>query len=395
MKAFNQILKILFFSIFLSMSSHLLSQNNNEPVCGTETSTETLEYFNAIKPQLERFQSQFLNSKSNQNSSKSKSKNYIPIKAHVIRTTKGIGGMDEYEIKNAIASLNETFADAFMEFFLCDGINYIDNDAFYHFKSSEEKSMVEANYNVGVINIYFTDHIKNASEESICGYTYNKKDYDVIIMQNECASNNSSLAHELGHYFSLIHTHGPSNSCMTKELVNGNNCSSEGDQICDTPADPMLSTNNVNNFCRYIGTETDTNGDVFNPDTKNIMSYSMKGCRSHFTNEQLSRMYAYYMTTKTYLTCTDNSNAISKTEETKITNYKIYPNPISGDIIYIKFNNAIENPESFEISNLMGQVFMTGKLVNNQPINVGHLASGSYLMTLRSKDKKIVKRIIK
>ena len=394
MKIFNHNLKIIIFSILLSVSSHLLSQNNTLPVCGTITSAETLKYFNDIKPQLKNYQSKFLNSKSNKNSSKSTAKIQIPIKAHVIRTKNGEGGINEYELNDAITYLNETFSGGFMEFFLCNGIDYINDDTFYHFKSSEEKSMVDTNYITGAINIYFTDHIKNSSDESICGYTYNKQDYDVIIMQNECATNNSSLAHEIGHYFSLIHTHGVNNSCMTKELVNGSNCSSEGDQICDTPADPKLTTTNVNNFCRYIGTETDENGDTFNPDTKNIMSYSMKGCRSHFTEEQLARIYAYYMTTKTYLTCEeDNLYDVYKTEASNTLDIKIYPNPISGDIFYVK-SDSVEGSKNFEISNLMGQIFMSGKL-SNQPINVGHLSSGTYLVTIRNKNKKVVKRLIK
>ena len=124
---------------------------------------------------------------------------------------------------------------------------------------------------------------------------------------------------------------------MTKELVNGNNCSSDGDQICDTPADPKLTIQNINSFCRYIGTETDSNGDSYAPDTKNIMSYSMKGCRSHFSEQQLTRMYAYFMTTKSYLACGGEN---SETKIVKSTNVKIYPNPITGDVIYVKQNNS-------------------------------------------------------
>lgn len=298
--------------------------------------------------------------------------------------------MDTSELENAITNLNTTFGNAFMEFFLCDGINYINNDSFYHFKSSQEQALVEANNVSGVINIYFTETIENTSKESVCGYTYSKKNYDVIVMQNGCAGNDSSLAHELGHYFSLIHTHGTDNTCMTNEMVNGNNCSSDGDQICDTPADPKLTIKNFNNFCRYIGTETDSNGDPYTPDTKNIMSYSMKGCHSHFSEQQLARMYAYFMTTKNYLACGGED---AETKISASTNIKIYPNPISGEVIYVKQTSTKEY-HSFTISNLMGQVFVSGKLTNN-PIHLSHLPSGSYLITIRSNNSKMVKRLIK
>ncbi|MFH6769602.1 zinc-dependent metalloprotease [Gaetbulibacter aquiaggeris] len=390
MKMFPELIKFLFTGIIVLFPFNIFCQNNSDPICGTVTSAETLDYFNTLKPQLKHYEAAFMSSKKTQKNGKSISKNYIPIKAHIIRSSNGDGGMDTSELENAITILNNTFGNAFMEFFLCNGINYINNDSFYHFKSNQEQSLVDANNVSGVINIYFTETIENASNEYVCGYTYNKKNYDVIVMQNGCAGNDSSLAHELGHYFSLIHTHGADNTCMTKEMVNGNNCSSDGDQICDTPADPKLTIENVNNFCRYIGTETDSNGEHYTPDTKNIMSYSMKGCRSHFSEQQLARMYAYFMTTKNYLAC-GGEDAETKISES--TNIKIYPNPISGEVIYVKQTSNKEY-HSFTISNLMGQVFVSGKLTNN-PIHLSHLPSGSYLITLRSNNSKMVKRLIK
>ena len=146
-------------------------------------------------------------------------------------------------------------------------------------------------------------------------------------MKNSCVTNDSSLAHELGHFFSLIHTHGPDNNKMTTELADGSNCDTDGDGICDTPADPMLSCDNINNFCEFTGIETDANGHAFNPDTGNVMSYSRKPCRNHFTNQQLARMYAFYHTTKNYLACPSfNANFSADTnitcEETLMVNFK-------------------------------------------------------------------------
>jgi len=395
MKVFIRNLKIVFLSIFLSTPLCLQSQNNFDTSCDYKTTNETLNYFNKLKPELKSFALQFLSSKGSKNKSSSIDKNYIPIKAHIIRTSNGIGGLEDYELDAAITNLNEIFAEASMVFFLCEDINYIDSDSFYQFRSSKEGSLVNENYKKGVLNIYFSDIILNLSNESICGYTYNKEAYDVIVIQNDCATNSSSLAHEIGHYFSLIHTHGADNNKLTKELVNGDNCSEYGDQICDTPADPKLTIENVNNFCRYIGTETDAHGELFAPDTKNIMSYSMKGCRSHFSNEQLARMYAYYMVAKNYLNCSEDSDDISKIAKSSSESVpvKVYPNPIIGDVIHIKqFNDNIF--ESYEVSNLMGQVFASGKL-SNETIHVGHLASGSYLITLKNSHSRIVKRLIK
>ncbi|TGV04549.1 T9SS-dependent choice-of-anchor J family protein [Flavivirga rizhaonensis] len=319
--------KFLLLSVFLSVSYYISGQNKLESSCGTVTTPESLEYINSIKPQIKKHEQEFTTYKSSKSNSH-KIVNSIPIKAHIIRSSNGTGGLNISDLNDTIDNLNDIYADAYMEFFLCDGINYIDDDAFCHFKKGNESDLKATNYTTGLINIYFTDYLENASEESICGYSNNVgRNDDIIVMKNSCATNNSSLSHELGHFFSLVHTHGPDNSKMTSELVDGSNCDTDGDGICDTPADPMLSSNNINNFCEFTGIETDANGHTFNPDTGNMMSYSRKPCRNHFTDQQLARMYAFYQTTKNYLACPSfNANFIADTnvtcEETLTVNFK-------------------------------------------------------------------------
>tara|TARA_R110001583_G_scaffold144481_1_gene296438 strand:+ start:3438 stop:4571 length:1134 start_codon:yes stop_codon:yes gene_type:complete len=377
------------------MTSQLTSQNNLEPVCGTVTTLNKLEQYNTLKPLLKKHETEFMTMKSSQSKSSAHTIYSIPIKAHIIRTSGGTDGLNDGELKAAIATLNSIFSESSLEFILYGEINYIDNDNFYHFKSNEEKALVETNNLSGLVNIYFTDYIENTSDESICGYAHNEENYDVIIMNNSCATNGTSLAHELGHFFSLIHTHGIYNDQLTKEFVNGKNCNEEGDQICDTPADPKLTSKNQNNFCRYIGDEKDCNGDTFTPDTGNIMSYSMKGCRSYFSKQQLSRMYAYYLSVKNYLNMDTTSNLknVVGNEKSGKLNIKIFPNPISGDVLYMQ-PNSFEEPLKYEITNFMGQVYKSGTLTN-QPIQVDQLASGTYLVTVKNKNSKVVKKIIK
>ena len=296
-------LNVLMFSIFLSMSTFLFSQNGKEINCGNFTSTKSIEFYNSIKPQLKAFENDFLSAKSARGPVPVSVINSIPVKVFIIRNSDGSGGLSMSELNDAFSNLNSAYSDALLEFFLCSDVEYIDDDKLCHFKRGDEKSLTETNYVSGLINMYFTDYIENESNESICGYSDNVGRNDMVVMKNNCATNGSSLAHELGHFFSLLHTHGADNNNMTTELVNGSNCDTDGDGICDTPADPRLTSATVDNSCNYIGTETDTNGDVFNPDTNNTMSYSRKECRTHFTEQQLARMYAFYMTTKSYLSC--------------------------------------------------------------------------------------------
>lgn len=306
MNIFKKILPYLLYSGAFLFCANSNAQKSLE-ACGTVTNSETLHYLNSIKPELKKFEQAFLQLKSVANKSQAKFINSIPVKAHVIRSSDGTGGICESDLYNAFSNLNTVYADAFMSFFLCEGINYINEDELCHLNKGDETNLIER-YNVpGLINIYFTDNILGESDDTLCGYTDNSGRNDVIVLKSSCVTNSSSLAHEMGHFFSLIHTHGPDNTKLTTEFVDGSNCDTDGDGICDTPADPKLTSKNVNNFCEYTGTEKDAHGDLFAPDAQNIMSYSLKGCRSHFSNQQLARMYAFYHTAKSYLACPDFS----------------------------------------------------------------------------------------
>ncbi|TCL63930.1 putative secreted protein (Por secretion system target) [Mariniflexile fucanivorans] len=315
MHVLKSTITLFLFFIFLLIGWSIFAQN--EPLsCGTITSQKNIDFYNSIKPQLKNFEQSFTQKQASKSKFQTKFINSIPIKAHVIRNSNGTGGICEATINTAIANLNSIYADAFMEFFLCDGINYLDDDSLCHFKKGDEKTLIETNNVSGLINIYFTDYLVNYSDESICGYTDNEGRNDVIVLKNSCVTNDSTLAHEIGHFFSLVHTHGPDDAQST-ELVDGSNCDTDGDGICDTPADPKLTTKNVNNFCQYIGTETDAKGAAYKPDVNNIMSYAMKGCRTHFTQQQLSRMYAFYLTAKNYLASpTFNANFTADVSQT-------------------------------------------------------------------------------
>ena len=314
---------LLFFSIFLSFTIDASAQIEPNLSCGTITTQENLEFYKSIQSKVKKHEQKFLSLSNTYSKTGIKTINSIPIKAHILRYSNGSSGLSVSDLNSAIDNLNTIYADAYLEFFLCDGINYIDDDDLVHIKKNKDNTVTEANNVSGLINIYFTHSIRNDAEESICGYTDNAFRNDVIIMKNNCVKNTSSLAHEMGHFFSLIHTHGSKNNTQTTELVDGSNCDTDGDGICDTPADPKLSSSNVDNFCNYIGTATDANGDLFEPDTGNMMSYSLKGCRTHFSTQQLARIYGFYHSTKKYLSCpsfnAEFSTDINQTCEERLT----------------------------------------------------------------------------
>ncbi len=210
-----------------------------------------------------------------------------PIKVHILRRSDGTGGLTVAELDEMLERLNEIYLDAKITFYMCGDINYIDDDNYYDYSELDETALAGANDVANVCNIYFCNSVTNDEGGGLCGYAYYPtSSRDRVFMDNGCAKNGSTLAHEMGHYFYLRHTHNGGD-----ELVDGSNCSTAGDDLCDTPADPTLGSSNVDdNGCTYTGTEQDANGDFYNPDVTNIMSYAPRACRFSFSNDQLTRI---------------------------------------------------------------------------------------------------------
>ncbi|MCX7550225.1 T9SS type A sorting domain-containing protein [Xanthomarina sp. F2636L] len=289
MKTTNKILLIFCFALLLQNS--LFSQEMTE--CGTIETPESLEFYENNKQQIIEFEQEYLN-----NSNSRLTITSIPIKAHIIRTSSGTGGLSVSQLNDAMNVMNAFYVNANMEFYICDAINYIDDSTYYDFVDSDETALTGANNVSGLINIYFAN-TATSNGNNVCGYAYYPGGPDTIIMVNSCALNGSTLAHEMGHFFSLRHTHGGT----PNELVDGSNCTTEGDYLCDTPADPTLSYSNVNASCVYIGTDTDANGDTYVPDPSNVMSYSRKECRVLFSPQQYARLYATFQTIRNNFAC--------------------------------------------------------------------------------------------
>ena len=282
----NTILTVVFLCLFLFSNAQI------EPQCGTIVDSEAQARFEQLLPQIQQFEEEFNELAQNRSSTAISS---VPIKAHILRNDTGLGGLSEFELNNALTIMNNYYANAYLEFFLCDGINYIDDSNLFDFETDEQNAMTTA-YNVdNIINIYFANTVTSSSSGSgLCGYAYFPGGPRVILMNNSCAVNGSTLSHEMGHFFALSHTHGNVNGTLTTELVDGSNCGSSGDFICDTPADPQLGGSNVSASCVYTGIDFDANGDFFDPNPFNIMSYSRKACRTEFSPQQYARIYAIY-----------------------------------------------------------------------------------------------------
>jgi len=116
-------------------------------------------------------------------------------------------------------------------------------------------------------------------------------------------ASSSTVAHEVGHYFALLHPHKDFNKgkckqeAVSRERVfkgcffkHGRICEKSGDRLCDTPAEPMLG-GLMSSDCKYYGGVKDIWGDSYTPMTNNVMSYPVNlKCRTSFTPGQIALM---------------------------------------------------------------------------------------------------------
>jgi hypothetical protein len=289
---------LLIVLTFLTVFTTLNAQEQGHNGCGIELGPESRVYFERTAPSWQQFLASYGENIEN------RSANYIPVKAHIVRRNDGTGGLSTASLNMAIAEANAFYINANIQFFLCGSINYINSNTYYNFDKSEEDALVASHYVNNALNIYFMGNVTNGSS-GLCGYAHFPWiANDVVVMDNECTLNGSTFVHELGHYFSLLHTHEP---FYGNELVDGSNCDAAGDLICDTPADPRLWSSAtgylVNTDCEYTGTATDANGDAYDPDPHNIMSYSHKHCRDLFTEGQYARIAFSAQNDRDHLIC--------------------------------------------------------------------------------------------
>ncbi len=234
---------------------------------------------------------------------KSNSLTEIPVKVHIVR---GDNTISIDEVQQAFEQLNKYFIPIYVRFVLLGDFNYINDSKYYDFDKAQETDMCANNDVSDVINVYLVGSISDGHLK-FCGYTYYPGDLerntDRIILDQSCLDDGVSLARQMGHYFTLFPTAGAEAS-ETQEFVDGSNCETEGDLICDTPADPVLTYETVDERCGYIGRKQDQSGRkrFYKPDTRNIMSENPRTyCINHFTEGQYRRMRYAVVNLRNYL----------------------------------------------------------------------------------------------
>lgn len=225
------------------------------------------------------------------------------IQLHIVRRDDGTGGIDVADVRDEISNwVNPYFAAVDIAFVECNPEQYINSTTWFTLGDGSEDpdvagdAMAAANNVSNLVNVYFVD-----DPDGACGWSRFPWDLpaDYVVIANGCATNQSTLVHELGHYFSLYHTHetafgaenvtrSGSSSCY--------NCLTAGDKLCDTPADPNLGSDDVTITaapgCSYSSALMDgcSTPVAYSPDPTLIMSYSLRACRTVFTTDQMTKM---------------------------------------------------------------------------------------------------------
>lgn len=197
-------------------------------------------------------------------------------------------------VQSSFQRLNQALSGADIQFKL-KKVRHITSSHFELLQIADESILYRHYAKPGLINVYCVPGIatENGRHNSL-GYAYspyskNLPPYrqNMLVVTLEGLLGKSTLAHEFGHLFGLLHTHETE---FGRETAARTDCKSTGDLICDTPADPnlMFKVKTTPEGCYFTDpkNDRDVEGAPYQPDVYNIMSYSNAECRHRFTQGQ-------------------------------------------------------------------------------------------------------------
>ena len=242
---------------------------------------------------------------------------YVPVRFFLVGKNDGSDRPSEKSALQALCHLNDNYADQDIQFYLKE-LKYMNNTSVN--TNPESFSAVTAIKNAMIynaLNVFIVDIIAEPGVAAYYQPPAGPNGNDWIIASESYVDDVRVLSHEVGHFFSLNHTfygwessggwdpaiHGIqvsnySPDGILNEKVDGSNCQTAGDGICDTSADYMFPTNN----CTYNGNAKDPNGILVSPDLNNHMNYAF-GCNDYyFSDDQKAQIKAnLFHSTRNYV----------------------------------------------------------------------------------------------
>lgn len=293
---------ILIFSILIT---HFKAFSQKRSMCGyaepsSQEKSQLLNFFNASQ-----IKSQNL---------RTTGTNKVKVKVTLFKSSSQALVFTEADVIEMINYANAFLSNATVELVLVNNsVQIINDDVNFDFLLANQKN-IRSKYDVtNAVNIYLFRTIQMEDKSLLNGYTlypnlsqgsnaifcsyYDGSNEDKELLKHKV------FLHEIGHYFGLLHTFQDSNNAdITKrELVTrgaGANCSSTGDQLCDTNADPFerLSVMTAYDCTEKVSLDiVDANGEQYTPPISNIMSYNLH-CGQIFTAQQYQKMMASFAT---------------------------------------------------------------------------------------------------
>jgi len=214
------------------------------------------------------------------------------LRVHTTLSPDGVVPFDTIAFEQMVELANEAFAPVCISFEACE-YRLVEN---YRYDSHENNDDAERESIYGSPN-YIDVHVPNIDSAQQCGMAtlagVTEPNSGFVRIVNNCISTTSrTLTHELGHFFGLYHTYERE---FGDELVDGSNCATTGDLVCDTPADPyvegaLVQWTDPANPCLFIFEGLDANGQYYVPHVANAMSEYPEECGCGFTHGQLERI---------------------------------------------------------------------------------------------------------
>jgi Secretion system C-terminal sorting domain/Pregnancy-associated plasma protein-A len=365
------------------------------------------------------------------------SKEYnVRIAFHIVRNSDGTGGTSQAELNKVMAILSTDFNPTItFTVVSIDDVkstadkNYFSGNAYKLSTISTDPTpplffdLVQENKVADALNVYLGP-ASNPNDGGIaspsrlaCTIGGSRVDLANTVAKYMVVSR--AVSHEVAHLIGLLHPH----QANGVPLVNGSNCSTTGDFVCDTPADPSQPIMDLPNFfdfrplltngCVWNNTtKMDTNGDLFHPSTSNIMAYTHLRCMNNFTEGQFRRMHNYCLTNtfiKPAVTVYDVNwfgcgggvvvssflKTVIKTEEL---NYRVFPNPAS-EFLAIHFLSESKETE-IKVTDIMGKSLYKKSLGRTtkqdvHEIDFSILPKGIHILTVSNDlEKKTTKIVI-
>ena len=200
------------------------------------------------------------------------------------------------DLDNGIAQLNNFFNELGIEFYR-DEVVYITNNDVEGINnprwSTDNEEQISPWFSYGKMNIVVADL------EGVAGHAYwHYEQRDVIEIEAE-RLDSSTIAHEVGHNFSLKHTYQNSTD-ESIAVMESDNGYKYGDTVIDTPVDP--GERDYFDDCHWLeGSAFDIEGVEYAPDGYNVMGKGQHTCRNRFSDEQKQRMVRIIQTYKFHL----------------------------------------------------------------------------------------------